>query len=79
MTYKDFIAKYNPDFKCYAVYKESENGYIERELILDTPHMTLSNRPYINCTSYYAREVYLDQITDVIVTSIRWKTPREVR
>ena len=66
-----FLEKYNPEFKCYAVYHDAATGLIERGLILDTVQYSLSNKPYININNFHT-EVYISQIKAVIVTSVRW-------
>lgn len=68
MNTTDFTERYNPERKCYAVYTHPTEGTIERGLILDGLHYSLSNVPYVHLDSFYT-EVKLSDITDIIVTS----------
>lgn len=71
MTYDEYKERYNPDYKCYAVYKHLERGTIERGLILDPGlQYSLSGKPYLHLDSYYTKIPLVDVI-DIIVTPQR--------
>ncbi len=76
MNLAEFNRQYSPTHKCYAVYTHPKDKTTERGLILDTPRAGLSGRMYININNLYT-ELYISEITAMIVTSIRWSDKRE--
>jgi len=71
MIYTEFMSIYDPAYKCYAVHTDPKTLIIERDLILDSPHFSLSNEPYIQINNFHSA-VYLRDITDIIVTKMKW-------
>lgn len=67
MNYQDFIAQYNPERKCYAVYVDQETKIIERGLILDAPYEDNTIR-----VNNFHTAIHLSDITAIIITSTRW-------